>query len=94
VPEERHLFLQRPLGVDHAEQPSLSRVRDVGRRVERADHRQPGKPRLADVLVDAVKNGVVVDEPIERRCVAELRECIDFSLRCAETNAAEEVLDQ
>ena len=48
VPEQRHLFLQRPSGMDHAKEPALPRIDDVLGGQKRATRRHTNESRPAD----------------------------------------------
>ena len=57
VPEQRHLFLQRPPGIHHAEQPPLAGVVDD----------RGGRKRLArrEPRIDIVRNTAEIDELVD-----------------------------
>jgi uncharacterized NAD-dependent epimerase/dehydratase family protein len=55
VPEERHLLLQWPPRMDHAEQPALTRIFDVRVRLETSGAIEDGDVRrVPDIRVNVV----------------------------------------
>jgi hypothetical protein len=65
VPEERHLLLQRPPRVDHAEQPALTRILDVRVRLKTSGAVEDRHVRrIADIGVDVVGLILVIQQVI------------------------------
>jgi hypothetical protein len=93
VPEERHLLLERPRAVDHAEDPPLPRVGDDGRRRELTARRHAHEARLPDIRVDVVGDLLVVDELVDGAEVAQLDVGANLGVGGAESRAAQQMLD-
>jgi hypothetical protein len=80
--------------MDHPEQPSLPRVRDVALGRQPAGDRQRDVAGLADPLVDLVVDRLVVDQAVQRRGVAKLGVARDVARSGAESDAAQQMLDE
>jgi hypothetical protein len=64
VPEECHLLLEWPIGVDHPKQPTLTGISDVRIGRERTLRRDPHVTRLLDLAVHIVRNRLKVQKRV------------------------------
>jgi hypothetical protein len=93
VPEQRHLLLQRPPRMDHAEHPALSCVVDIYVRREEIFRDYLRVIRTSDARVDVVRPAFVVDEVRHRRTRRHVAEDVDVLGADAESGATEQVVD-
>ena len=93
VPEERHLLLQRPPGMDHPEQPALPRVGDVLGWQKRATRGHTNQTWPPNQFVDIVFVLLIIDEVGDGRAKAHVGIGIDLRLTRAESSSAKEVFD-
>ena len=91
VPEERHLFLQRPAAVEHPEQPALARIVDDGRGRKCAVRCGPGVPGRPDLAVHIIRDAGKVDELVERGGQTPPCEVSDFVGTRAEPGTSKDV---
>ena len=80
--------------MQHAEEPALARVVDDRVRGELPVGRHPDVPGLADLAVDVVGNGVVVQEPVYRRRVGQGAVRGDVGRARAKPGTPQQVLKQ
>ena len=94
VPEERHLLLQRPVRVQHPEQPPLAGIADVRLRSERTSARRDADvSRLEDFRVDVVFDALVVHQPIDRAVEGQRPERVELVGPRTKPGAPEQMLD-
>jgi hypothetical protein len=79
--------------VHHAEQPSLTRIGDVGARREDAARRRADVARLSDLAIDVVDLRVEVDERIDDLVHRHLAVEVQLVGARSEARSAQEVLD-
>jgi hypothetical protein len=94
VPEERHLFLERPLRMQHSEEPPLTRVFDIRIRGELPAGRDTNVTNLADLRVDIVRQLLILDESIDNRSDRQVLELGHFGGSGAKPRSPKKVIQR
>jgi hypothetical protein len=93
VPEERHLLLQRPAAVHHPEKPALAGIVDDRGRRKRPVRRRLDVARRADLPIDIVCNGGVVEKLVDRLGQAAAAVVLEFSGCRAKSRPPQQMLN-